>query len=193
MKATSLFLLFACILFVKANPSFKEFGEILSKVGLSNLGINFNELPKKTSDVNNRIIGGENAEEGQFPYQVSLRNIFTNSHFCGGSILSNRFILSAAHCSQQINSIPYFVYAVVGSIDIFEGGNVIFIDKITAHEKYSSNDHPNDISLLRTKFEITYSEFVQPISLPKQNIEPDTPVVLSGWGANEVRIVHNFS
>lgn len=43
-----------------------------------------------------RIVGGGDAESGQFPYQISLRN--RNSHTCGGSILNEKWILTAAHC-----------------------------------------------------------------------------------------------
>lgn len=44
-----------------------------------------------------RVVGGVNAEIGQFPYQVSLQRS-DGSHTCGGSILDENFILTAAHC-----------------------------------------------------------------------------------------------
>ena len=46
--------------------------------------------------INSRIVGGQDAAEAAFPYQVSLQNY--GSHFCGGSILNENWILTAGHC-----------------------------------------------------------------------------------------------
>lgn len=53
-------------------------------------------------NINWRIVGGSNAKEGQFPYIVSLRYIPKNEkHYCGGSIISNSYVVSAAHCVKR--------------------------------------------------------------------------------------------
>lgn len=60
-----------------------------------------------------RILGGENADEGEFPWQVSLREVLKDGtlwHFCGGSIIDRYTILTAAHCFDDMNpSRPFYV------------------------------------------------------------------------------------
>lgn len=51
-------------------------------------------------NANWRIVGGSDAEPGQFPHIVSLRWAYLGSHFCGGAIVSSVYILSAAHCTR---------------------------------------------------------------------------------------------
>lgn len=50
-------------------------------------------------NANWRVVGGSNAEPGQFPYIVSLRRTSGNSHFCGGTIVSSFHIVTACHCT----------------------------------------------------------------------------------------------
>ena len=50
---------------------------------------------------NNRIVGGIDAYEGKYPYQCYLRLTNSNNIFCGCSILSERFVLTATHCTIE--------------------------------------------------------------------------------------------
>jgi secreted trypsin-like serine protease len=58
--------------------------------------INFIGLVVSDNSIDTRIIGGEPATLGQIPWQASLR--INNKHTCGGSILTDRWVISAAHC-----------------------------------------------------------------------------------------------
>lgn len=165
MKTISLICLALCAVCVVANTKFG--------------------LPKYY-DLTPRIIGGEDAKEGQFPYQVSLRDKISFRHNCGASILSSRFLLTAAHCSLIVNHKPQFMYIVAGALRLSSGGVKYELDKIIPHANYDGFSHRNDISLLHTAKKIVFSETIQPIALPMQNIPGGSEVLLSGWGQTSV-------
>lgn len=95
-----------------------------------------------------RIVGGEPAAPGQFPFQVSLRNF--GSHSCGGSILNEKWVLTAAHCVA--GSASQNIQIVAGSTKLNSGGETYQIEKITTHEKYDPRKLKNDIAVLKVKY-----------------------------------------
>ncbi|KAG7306941.1 hypothetical protein JYU34_007064 [Plutella xylostella] len=125
-----------------------------------------------------RIVGGADAPAGAVPYQVSLRQF--GSHFCGGSIISSRFVLTAAHCAE--GSIAAFTKATVGSNLLNQGGKSYPVDKFIIHEDYDGYVIKNDISLAKLSEPIKFNINVQPIPLPEQNTEGGADLLLSGWG-----------
>lgn len=156
-----------------------------------------NELvrSKTVSRIEPLVIGGQNATKGQFPYQASLRLKINLQHFCGASIISDRFLLTAAHCVDDTSS-PDLLVAVIGALHVSHGGIVMNIDKLKQHERWDVNRLINDIALLRTAKKIAFCENIQPIALPSQNLPSEgfTPVLLSGWGeiSNNVSESFNF-
>merc|ERR1711931_458866 len=95
-----------------------------------------------------RIVGGEEASDGEFPFQVSLRSIgaLGATHFCGGSIINENWIVTAAHCCA--NQSPFSMHVVAGGIKLnnFENEEEPRdVDSIISHPSYISSTISNDI------------------------------------------------
>lgn len=138
-------------------------------------------LAESLIDGPTRIVNGSNAAVGQFPHQVSLRKVGTGKHFCGASIITNRWLLTAAHCT--VNQKPFeTLVAVVGTVELSSGGVRYEISAYEPHPNYRENRYGWDIALARTDKSIEYTNLVQPIALPTANVSPYVPVIISGWG-----------
>lgn len=146
------------------------------------------DLVNNSSKSSIRIVGGEDAEEGQFPYQVAIRDRFEHNHVCGGAILNSRFIVTAGHCTMDKYRDPKQIVIVAGVIGLDANGTAYDVQAVTPHPKFRISDYFNDISLLRTVQSIVFTELVQPISLPTQSIAINVPVIVSGLGQTEVNI-----
>lgn len=140
----------------------------------------------KSFNIKPLIIGGRQAASGEFPYQVSLQTKFFRRHFCAASIISNRFLLTAAHCIGGRE--PCDFIAVVGAVRRDFDGIVYRIRQIVRHEQFNSTIISNDIALLFTTDDIVFTSKIQPISLPKHNDDGNTAVILSGWGKSKVSV-----
>ncbi|XP_071568268.1 chymotrypsin-2-like [Temnothorax nylanderi] len=129
-----------------------------------------------------QIVGGRFARSGEVPYQVSLQRIRTEEHFCGGVIISQYYILTAAHCLENVD--VNTISANVGLIDLREPHAVHRIESSYIHEDYNVDGQwRNDIALVKLQSPIKYSPLVSPVILTKnQTIPAGTEVVVSGFG-----------
>jgi secreted trypsin-like serine protease len=130
-----------------------------------------------------RIVGGFNAGTTQFPYQVSLRTA-ANFHFCGGSIINNRWALSAAHCT--IGRAQNAVRVVVGTVFLNSGGVSHVSSRIVNHPSYNAQTIANDVSVVQTATTIGFNAQVQPIALGSAFVGGGVAAVVSGWGGTAV-------
>ncbi|XP_017850117.1 serine protease SP24D [Drosophila busckii] len=130
-----------------------------------------------------RIVGGKSAKAGQFPHQVSLRQF--GNHICGGSIISDRYILTAAHCVQfNGQPTPASRLAVqVGSLQLNSFETYVDVAQVKVHAKYGNGGRGYDIALLRLKSALRFNANVSAIALAEQDPPPNTLVDISGWGA----------
>nr|AXF35732.1 serine protease 6 [Holotrichia oblita] len=129
-----------------------------------------------------RIVGGETVTIEQFPYQVSLQLL--GGHWCGGAIISDTVILSAAHCVSW----PQSWYNVrAGSSFHNSGGSLVEISTIIVHPDYNPSNLDNDITIIRLSSSLSFSASISPIALASENeiIPEGTSSVVSGWGALE--------
>ncbi|KAM8938828.1 plasma kallikrein-like [Pelodytes ibericus] len=143
-------------------------------------------------DPETRIVGGTESALGEWPWQVSMQlRISANvrQHACGGSIINNQWIVTAAHCVDSFN-LPAF-WKVYGGIVKLSDVNIstpsLEIEKIIIHPLYSGAENGSDIALLKLKTPIVYSDYLQAICLPPQQ---NTLVIpnkcwVTGWGYTE--------
>ncbi|KAH8411825.1 hypothetical protein KR215_011683 [Drosophila sulfurigaster] len=131
-----------------------------------------------SSQLDGRIVGGLDAVEGQFPHQVSLRQL--TSHICGGSIIAPQIILTAAHCVTSEASDGSLKVIRAGTVDRSSGGVVVNVAKVIVHESYGN--FLNDVALLVLDQPLTYSAVIKAIPLASVDTAVGSEVVISGWG-----------
>jgi len=101
-----------------------------------------------SSTILTKIVGGEAAASQTWGWAASLRYSSTNSHFCGGSIITRSHILTAAHCTVGLQSASS-VRVTVGSIYLSTIVQARDVSKIFIHPTYSSKTYVDDISILK--------------------------------------------
>ncbi|XP_052835865.1 chymotrypsin-2 [Drosophila gunungcola] len=127
-----------------------------------------------------RIVGGQVADEGFAPYQISLQGI-SGAHSCGGAIISERWVLTAAHC--VVNADIQWLVVVTGTNKYDQPGGRYLLEAIHIHCNYDTPEMHNDIALLQLIEPIVWNERTQPIPLPLVPMQPGDEVILTGWGS----------
>ncbi|XP_043942860.1 serine protease 27-like [Protopterus annectens] len=138
---------------------------------------------------NSRIVGGSNAQEGKWPWQISLQK--NNAHICGGSIITESWVVTAAHCLQGN------YYQNIGQYSVVLGGYQLSnsnrnqltrkIKEIIVHENYTNPTQGYDIALLKLDVNVTFTDYILPVCLPGSSFQfPDGLLCwVTGWGATQ--------
>ncbi|XP_031218412.1 serine protease 55 isoform X2 [Mastomys coucha] len=128
-----------------------------------------------------RIIGGQEAEVGEFPWQVSIQE--SDHHFCSGSILSKWWILTVAHCFYSQELSPIDLKVKVGTNDLTASSMELQVSTIIRHKGFKRFNMDNDIALLLLAEPLTFDKLTVPICMPLQPTSPSWHECwVAGWG-----------
>ncbi|XP_008592024.1 PREDICTED: serine protease 38 [Galeopterus variegatus] len=134
--------------------------------------------------IQGKVLGGDPAPERKWPWQVSVH--YAGFHVCGGSIISEYWVLSAAHCFHREKSFDTFdIY--VGLVNLVVAGSHTQwyeVNKVILHPMYEVN-HPmgSDVALVQLKAAIVFSEYVLPVCLPPPDVNlRNLTCWATGWG-----------
>ncbi|KAF6723556.1 Suppressor of tumorigenicity 14-like protein [Oryzias melastigma] len=138
-----------------------------------------------------RVVGGQVAREGEWPWQVSL-HVKGEGHVCGASVLNNRWLLTAAHCVQdgQFNrySQAHLWEALLGLHSQGQTQEWTVrrgVRRIIPHKDFSSTTYDNDIALMELDADVTLNQYIWPICLPSpaHDFPAGQEAWITGWGA----------
>ncbi|CAG2118096.1 unnamed protein product [Medioppia subpectinata] len=177
------------------NKAVKSFSGMFDSISPAHCGLRYND-GRKSSLLGTvgmgRIVGGEDAEPHEFPWLVSLqfrREGKPVKHFCGGAILNQYYILTAAHCTDTLVGQEHNVIVKAG-VNMWNepNGQVAQAEKFIVHRGWDKAKQMNDISLIRLKTPLRYSVnnygqyLANAICLPVDSMDPYGSAELAGWG-----------
>merc|ERR1719402_410 len=130
----------------------------------------------------NRIVGGVETEENEYPWQVGLVSASGSRPWCGGTLISDRHVLTAAHCTA--GSSPSSISVLVGEHRTDDSTFTrVPLSAITDHPDYNSGTMDNDYSILTLAEPVVFSATIAPACLPSTNSDfAGVLATVSGWG-----------
>ncbi|XP_039970447.1 chymotrypsin-2-like [Bactrocera tryoni] len=129
-----------------------------------------------------RIVGGQEAIAASSPWQVSIQNLYGN-HFCGGAIIHDRFVVTAASCVSGLQK--SWIMVVTSTNDWMGEAWWYAVSAIHVHCNFDKPLYHNDIALLELATLIAYDDKTQNITIADEDelVEGET-LTMTGWGSS---------
>lgn len=127
-----------------------------------------------------KIIGGHIINITETPWQIAL--LHDMDFWCSGSIISERLVLTAAHCTHDVSSKDLEIRA--GTENHKYGGIIVQVVKIFEHPSFNHDLNDYDFSILKLELSLEFSSRIAPITLPDhdEDVADKTVCLVSGWG-----------
>ncbi|XP_066497733.1 serine protease 33 [Hoplias malabaricus] len=132
-----------------------------------------------------RIVGGSEARDGAWPWQVDIQ-MGKNGHVCGGSLISTDWVLSAAHCFPNPSDLSLY-HLYVGRYQL-NGYNKFEVSRgvsrLVVPDGYSEPQKGKDLALVQLSSPVSWSDRIQPVCLPQAELQFHSGMLcyVTGWG-----------
>ncbi|XP_062549587.1 transmembrane protease serine 9-like isoform X2 [Armigeres subalbatus] len=140
------------------------------------------------------IVNGVRSYAGEWPWHVAVyeMNGRQKRYICGGTLISDQFVMTAAHCllDDTLQRRSGTIVVQLGQNNLYESSvhmREVLVGKITPHEAFDPLSKVNDIALLELTSTVQFNDYIQPVCLPSKNdlVDPN-PVgemgSIVGWG-----------
>lgn len=131
--------------------------------------------------IGRRVVGGQPTDIKQHPWQVALDiKVGGRSYLCGGSVIAERWVLTAAHCLPS-STAPGHVRVKAGATNYATEGTWSAVERVVVHAAYDPATHEHDIALLK----LVVPSQGRDIRWATSALNPSTgqPLEVTGWGA----------
>ncbi|XP_037948519.1 chymotrypsin-2-like [Teleopsis dalmanni] len=131
----------------------------------------------------NYVLGGHVAANGAVPFQVSIQNRFGN-HFCGGAIIDDQYVLTAASCVGGLQKSN--IKVVTGTNDWMGLAIQYEVEDIIIHCNFDKPLYHNDIALIKLATLVAYDDVTKNITVAELNeLVPGETLTFTGWGEDQ--------
>ncbi|XP_044160575.1 serine protease 27-like [Bufo gargarizans] len=135
--------------------------------------------------VSERIVGGTDSQVGEWPWKVSLQR--DGFALCGGSLISDSWVLTSAHCFETpVNISAYATYLGVSKLSDLQNPSTVVrrLKQVIIHPTFSGEGSSGDIALVQLEEPVNFSPHVLPVCLPPKTLKlaEGTLCWATGWG-----------
>ncbi|XP_017273787.1 serine protease 27 [Kryptolebias marmoratus] len=131
-----------------------------------------------------RIVGGVDATKGSWPWQVEIQK--SGNHACGGTLITNDWVLSAAHCFPNPSDVAsYDIYVGRYQLNGFnQHESHHTVSRVVVPSDYVEPHNGKDVALVQLSPSVTWSNYARPVCLPASNtlFPADMVCYVTGWG-----------